>query len=147
MRALFVSAGNPVLSVPDGDALERGARQARPDACRSTSTSTRRTATPTTSCRATTFLERDDVPVAFLGFYTTPFIQYTDAVVPPRGEAREEWEIIDDAREAVGVAPYSVPAAAAPGAPGRAAHPAAAGSTCCCAPARRRPVRRCAAAG
>ena len=40
---------------------------------------------------ATTFLERDDVPLAFLGFYTTPFVQYTDPVVEPAGEARDEW--------------------------------------------------------
>ena len=31
---------------------------------------------------ATTFLEREDVPVAFLGFFSTPFIQVTEAVVP-----------------------------------------------------------------
>ena len=34
---------------------------------------------------ATTFLEREDVPVAFLGFFSTPFMQVTEAVVPPRG--------------------------------------------------------------
>ena len=54
-------------------------------ASRSTSTSTRPTGTPTTSCPPTTWLERDDIPLAFLGFYTTPFVQHTDAVVPPRG--------------------------------------------------------------
>ena len=37
---------------------------------------------------ATTFLERSDVPVAFLPFFVKPFIQLTDAVVAPRGEAR-----------------------------------------------------------
>ena len=50
-RASSFSAGNPVLSVPDGEALERALGQARPAWSRSTSTSTRRTATPTTSCR------------------------------------------------------------------------------------------------
>ena len=38
VRALFVSAGNPVLSVPDGDALERGDGRARAVRRRSTST-------------------------------------------------------------------------------------------------------------
>ena len=33
---------------------------------------------------ATTWLEREDFPLAFLGFYTTPFVQYTDPVVAPR---------------------------------------------------------------
>ena len=28
---------------------------------------------------ATTFLEREDMPLAFLGFYATPFVQWTDA--------------------------------------------------------------------
>ena len=45
---------------------------------------------------ATTFLEREDVPVALMGFFSTPFMQVTEAVVPPRGEARQEWRIIDD---------------------------------------------------
>jgi formate dehydrogenase len=57
----------------------------------------------------TTFLERDDTPVAFLGFYTTPFVQHTEAVVPPAGEAREEWEIIEDLARRVGVVPMSMP--------------------------------------
>ena len=30
---------------------------------------------------ATTWLERDDVPVAFLPFFVRPFVQWTDAVV------------------------------------------------------------------
>ena len=45
---------------------------------------------------ATTFLERADVPVAFMPFFVKPFAQWTDAVVAPRGEARPEWEVIDD---------------------------------------------------
>ena len=57
---------------------------------------------------ATTFLEREDVPVAFLGFFSTPFIQVTEAVVPPRGEARQEWRIIDDLSRRIGIAPYSL---------------------------------------
>src|SRR6266516_3603786 len=59
---------------------------------------------------ATTFLEREDVPVAFLGFYSTPFIQVTEPVVEPAGEAREEWRVIDELSRALGVAPYSLPA-------------------------------------
>ena len=56
---------------------------------------------------ATTWLEREDVPLAFLGFYTTPFVQYSDPVVAPAGEAREEWQIIDAIARRIGVAPYS----------------------------------------
>ena len=82
LRALFVSAGNPVLSVPDGDAMERALGKL--DLLVSLDfyvNETNRHADyvlPTT-----TFFERDDPPVA-LSFYTTPFVQHTDAVVPPR---------------------------------------------------------------
>src|SRR5207248_1075446 len=43
---------------------------------------------------------------AFLGFYTTPFIQHSEAVVPPAGEAREEWEVIEALARAIGIVPY-----------------------------------------
>jgi formate dehydrogenase len=37
-------------------------------------------------------------------------MQVTEAVVPPRGEARQEWRIIDDLARRIGVAPYSLKA-------------------------------------
>ena len=107
LRALFVSAGNPVLSVPDGDAMERALGKL--DLLVSLDfyvNETNRHADyvlPTT-----TFLERDDTPVAFLGFYTTPFVQHSDPVVAPPGEAREEWEIVEDLARPLGVVPSSV---------------------------------------
>jgi formate dehydrogenase len=57
---------------------------------------------------ATTFVEREDVPVALMGFFSTPFMQVTPAVVTPRGAARQEWRIIDDLSRRIGVAPYSL---------------------------------------
>src|SRR3954466_1279862 len=108
MRALFVSAGNPVLSVPDGDALERALGKL--DLMVALDFYLNETSRHADYILpATTFLERDDVPVAFLGFYTQPFIQSTEPVVPPAGEAREEWEVIDELADALGVKPYSVP--------------------------------------
>jgi len=109
VRAFFVSAGNPVLSVPDGGALESALGEL--DLMVSLDiyvNETNRHADYVLP--ATTFLERDDVPVAFLGFYTRPFIQVTDRVVEPAGEAREEWRVIDDLSRALGIAPYSIPA-------------------------------------
>ncbi|MEA2437063.1 MAG: hypothetical protein QOF65_1619, partial [Thermoleophilaceae bacterium] len=109
LRALFVSAGNPVLSVPDGEAMERALGKL--DLMVSLDfyvNETNRHADyvlPTT-----TFLERDDTPVAFLGFYTKPFVQHSDAVVPPAGEAREEWEIVEDLSQRIGVVPATTPA-------------------------------------
>jgi anaerobic selenocysteine-containing dehydrogenase len=109
IRALFVSAGNPVLSVPDGGALERAL--AGLDLFVSLDLYVNETNRRADYVLPTTTLyEREDVPLAFLGFFTQPFIQVTDAVVPPPGEARQEWEIIDAISRRIGVAPYSMPA-------------------------------------
>ena len=107
VRALFVSAGNPVLSVPDGEALEAAMEEL--ELCVSLDfyvNETNRHADYVLP--SPTFYERDDLPLAFLGFYTTPFIQYTDAVVPPAGEAREEWVVIDEIGKRIGIVPFPV---------------------------------------
>jgi len=107
LRALFVSAGNPVLSVPDGDSMERALGKldllVSLDFYVNETNSHADYVLPTT-----TFLERDDTPVAFLGFYTTPFVQHSDAVVAPAGEAREEWEIVEDLSRPLGITPSSL---------------------------------------
>src|SRR4051794_14139612 len=107
LRALFVSAGTPVLSVPEGESMERALAQlALLVSLDFYVNETNRHADyvlPTT-----TFLERDDTPLAFLGFYTTPFVQHSDAVVPPAGEAREEWEIVEDLARPLGIVPSSI---------------------------------------
>jgi formate dehydrogenase len=109
IRALFVSAGNPVLSVPDGDSLERALGKldlmVALDFYVNETTRHADYILPTT-----TLYERDDVPVAFLGFFSQPFIQTTERVIEPRGQSREEWEIIEDLSRRIGVAPYSIPA-------------------------------------
>jgi anaerobic selenocysteine-containing dehydrogenase len=102
MRALFVSAGNPVMSVPDGGALERALPKL--DLFVSLDlyvTETNRRADYVLP--ATTFLEREDIPLAFLGLYTTPFVQWTDPVVEPQGEARDEWTVIDALAAGLGI--------------------------------------------
>jgi formate dehydrogenase len=38
-----------------------------------------------------------------------PFVQWTDAVVPPAGEAREEWQIVEALARELDIAPASVP--------------------------------------
>jgi formate dehydrogenase len=109
IRALFVSAGNPVLSVPDGNALEEALDQL--DLCVSLDFYVNETNRHADYILPSpTFYERDDMPLAFLGFYTTPFIQYTDAVVPPAGESREEWEVIDEIAKRIGIVPFSIKA-------------------------------------
>jgi formate dehydrogenase len=107
LRALFVSAGNPVLSVPDGPGLERALE--RLDLLVAVDlyvNETNRHADYVLP--ATTFLERDDLPLASLSFFTTPFIQHTAAVVAPAGEARPEWRVVDDLARALGVVPSSI---------------------------------------
>jgi formate dehydrogenase len=98
-----------VLSVPDGDGLERAL--GRLDLLVSLDLYVNETNRHADYILpAATWLERADVPLAFLGFYTTPFIQYTDAVVPPAGEAREEYEIIDALAKPLGLVPSPIPA-------------------------------------
>jgi anaerobic selenocysteine-containing dehydrogenase len=107
IRALFVSAGNPVLSVPNGDELETAMTEL--DLCVAIDFYVSDTAKHADFVLpATTFLEREDFPLPFLGLFTTPFIQMTEAVVEPAGEARQEWEIIEEISERIGIVPSSV---------------------------------------
>ena len=106
IRAFFVSSGNPVLSVPDGDELEQalGGLELMV-AIDLYVTETSRHADYVLP--ATTFLEREDFPSAFLTFHTTPFVQWTEPVLEPRGEARQEWQIIDELARRIGTTPAS----------------------------------------
>jgi formate dehydrogenase len=109
LRALIVTAGNPVQSVPDGEGLERALGKL--DLLVAVDIYANETARQADYVLpATTWLEREDVPVAFQQFFYRPFIQHTDAVVPARGEAREEWQIFEAIGRELGVTPTSVPA-------------------------------------
>jgi formate dehydrogenase len=109
LRAFFTSAGNPVLSCPDGEELEHalGTLELHVSIDLYVNETNRHA---DYILPGTTWLERDDIPLAFLGLYTTPFVQHSDPVVAPRGEAREEWQIVDAISREVGLAPYSHPA-------------------------------------
>ncbi len=106
LRALIVSAGNPVLSVPGSRDLERALGtlelQVGIDLYLN---ETHRHADYVLP--ATTFYERDDLPLPLAEIQLTPFIQWTDAVVAPRGEARDDWRIIDDLARQLGFAAVS----------------------------------------
>ena len=142
---MFVSAGNPVLSVPNGDELEAALGEL------DLSVAIDLYVTDTARhcdfvLPATTMYEREDFPLPFLALFTTPFIQMTEAVVEPRGEARQEWEVIEEISERIGVVPSSV-LAAAPARPGRdQALAAAAGRPAAPHRAQGRPASACAAA-
>jgi anaerobic selenocysteine-containing dehydrogenase len=87
VRALFVGGGNPVSSVPNSDELEAALGDL--DLLVSLDlyvTETNRHADYVLP--ATTFLERDDTAaMVSLAWFTTPFFQYTDAVLEPRARA------------------------------------------------------------
>src|SRR3954466_7448960 len=108
LRALIVSAGNPLLSVPDPDRLR--AAFGKLDLLVSIDLFVNETGRHAHFVLpATTWLERDDVPLAFLPFFVRPFVQWTDAVVAPAGEAREEWQLVESLARSLGIAPASVP--------------------------------------
>lgn len=95
LKALFVSAGNPVLSVPNGNELE-AAFEALELSVALDFYVTETTAHCDYILPTTTMYERDDFPYTFQAFQATPFRQATEAVVVPAGEARPEWDIVDD---------------------------------------------------
>ncbi|WP_051468266.1 molybdopterin-dependent oxidoreductase [Actinomadura oligospora] len=102
MRALIVSAGNPLLSVPGATALDAALDELDLLVCIDLYvTETGRKADYVLP--ATTFLEREDLPLPFLQNYLTPYVTWTEAVVPPRGEARQEWEVIDELATRMGI--------------------------------------------
>jgi len=95
IRALFVSAGNPVLSVPNGNEMERALESL------DLSVALDLYVTETTAhcdyiLPVTTMYERDDFPLTFQPFQATPFRQATEAVVAPAGQSRQEWEIVGE---------------------------------------------------
>ena len=109
IKAMFVSAGNPVLSVPNGDELEAAFETLELSVALDFYV-TETTARCDYILPVTTMYERDDFPYTFQAFQATPFRQATEAVVAPTGESRPEWDIVDDLARRLG---RQVPAFAA----------------------------------
>ncbi|OBI71004.1 formate dehydrogenase [Mycobacterium sp. E740] len=95
IRVMFVSAGNPVLSVPNGEELEAAFGDLELSVALDFYV-TETSAQCDYILPVTTMYERDDFPYTFQGFQATPFRQATQAVVAPAGEARGEWEIVEE---------------------------------------------------
>lgn len=95
IRALFVSAGNPVLSVPNGPALSDAMKKLELSVALDFYV-TETTAQCDYILPTTTMYEREDFPLLSQTFLIKPFRQSTAAVIPPRGQARTEWDVIDD---------------------------------------------------
>ncbi|MFY1621104.1 molybdopterin-dependent oxidoreductase, partial [Micromonospora sp. WMMD736] len=106
LRALFVVAGNPVLSVPNSNALEAALPQL--DLFVSLDlyvNETNRLADYVLP--ATTMLERDDLPIMFAACSPTLFVQSTDAVLKPYGQARPEWEVYSEIARRMGLSLFA----------------------------------------
>ena len=122
LRALVVTAGNPLLSVPDSVGLDSAFAEL--DLMVGIDfyvNETHRHADYILP--ATTFLEREDFNLFVLPYQYRTFVQWTDPVVAPRGEAREEWQILRDLCAELGIVPSSAKAVRRLGRLGRRASP------------------------
>lgn len=102
VRALFVVAGNPVLSI-GGEARLRAALERLDllvcvDLYRNATGEYAHWLLPSTD-----MYERADVNITGLGLQHRPWVQWTDAVVAPRAERREEWWIFGKLAERMGL--------------------------------------------
>ena len=92
VRALFVTAGNPVLSFPNSTHITRALKELELLVCvdiyRNETGELADYVLP-----ATDFFQRDDYPLPLLGLQPKPHVQYTESVAQPLGEERQEWEI------------------------------------------------------
>jgi anaerobic selenocysteine-containing dehydrogenase len=102
IRALVVTAGNPVVSIANGPALASAMRQLECtvviDIQMSETASLADYFLP-----AATALEREDFPVFHVNLLTEPYSQWTEALIPKLGEAKEEWEIFTLLGDAMGL--------------------------------------------
>ncbi|HMV65866.1 MAG TPA: molybdopterin-dependent oxidoreductase [Myxococcota bacterium] len=108
VRALFVTGGNPLLTMPNAgrlrDALKRLDLLVSVDIFLNETASLADWALPATSP-----FQRPDLPFAFplfMGMQTRPYLQATRAVLPPEGEQRDEATIYHDLARACGVGLY-----------------------------------------
>ncbi|CDO90223.1 formate dehydrogenase [Mycobacterium triplex] len=109
LRAFFTVGGNPVLANPNPDELTRGIKglelMVSIDLYVSETGLLADYILP-----GTTFLEKHDVPLQFAPYHIVPFAESTEPVIAPRGESKDEWQIIDEIARRIGIAPYSAPA-------------------------------------
>jgi len=102
LRALFVSAGNPVLTCPNSERTRAALEQLELIVCvdlfRNETGNLAHYLLPVTS-----FLERTDMPMGLAGYQPVPYLQWVDRVVPPLAETRDEWWIFSRLAGACGV--------------------------------------------
>jgi anaerobic selenocysteine-containing dehydrogenase len=100
VRALFVVAGNPLLSIGGEERLRKAFEQLELLVC----IDLYRNATGEYAhwlLPAADMFERADINITGLGLQHRPWVQWTDPVVAPRAERREEWWIFGKLAQAM----------------------------------------------
>ena len=93
IKALMVVGANPVMSMPNGPRLPEGFAEL--DLMVALDLYVNETSRHADYILpVTTALERDDMNQFFMNHMVRPFAQYVDAVIPPVGEARGEFDIL-----------------------------------------------------
>lgn len=109
LRALFVVAGNPALSVGGGSHLQESLRSldllVTVDLYRNATGELADFVLP-----ATDQFERPDLNIFVQGIQVEPYLQWTPPVVEADGEQREEWRIFGQLLQAMGHKPLIDPA-------------------------------------
>jgi len=105
IKSLFVTGGNPLMTMPNGHRLKKAFEQLEllvvTDIYLNETASLAHYVLPATSP-----LERADLPFIFplfLGMQSKPYIAATEAIVEPKGEQRDEATIYTDLAKACGV--------------------------------------------
>ena len=95
IRAMLICSGNPVVSGPDGDSLDKALSELEllvaVDIVQRESHRHAHWLIP-----GTHWLEREGLHLAFGSIMDKPFAQYANRCVEPRGDAREEWHFFVD---------------------------------------------------
>ncbi|WP_420467980.1 molybdopterin-containing oxidoreductase family protein [Panacagrimonas sp.] len=95
IRAMLICSGNPVVSGPDGDTLDKALSQLEllvaVDFVQRESHRHAHWLIP-----GTHWLEREGLHLAFGSLMDKPYAQYARAAVRPKGDAREEWRFFVD---------------------------------------------------
>jgi anaerobic selenocysteine-containing dehydrogenase len=110
IRALVVTAGNPVASIANGPVLADAMRGLECTVAIDIYMS-ETAALADYFLPAATSLEREDFPVFHVNLLTEPYSQWTEAVIPKIGESKEEWEIFTMLGDAMGLTYLANPAA------------------------------------
>ncbi|MFT3923409.1 MAG: molybdopterin-dependent oxidoreductase [Myxococcales bacterium] len=92
LRAMFVTAGNPLLSCPNEARMREALGSLELLVCidlfRNETGNLAHYLLP-----ATSFLERSDMPMGISGYQPVPYAQVVEPVVEPLGQAKDEWWI------------------------------------------------------